>query len=359
MRWVRDCATRRSRRPGRASSRSPAARTSASRRSPTRSSAPRSRSSPTSRRRRAARSAASRPAPTGSSCSSTCPASSARATRSPSGCSAGSSASSRTPTAACSSSTPSRASARATGSSPGCWRPRPVPVVIAVNKSTAPTGRRRPRRSRRRPTSRCAEEIFPVSARTGAGVPALVEQLVSLLPAGPVLLRAPAALRPAGTVLLAELVREQVLRARARRCRTRSRSRSSRSTTPASDLVRIEARDPGRDRVAEGDPDRRRRPDDQGDRDRRAPRDRARARRRRCTSSCRCACAATGAATSDCSTGWGSSERRPLCASPSSTSWSVCDAFGAPRRVAARPPPLRDRGIRDQRGTPRIAPASA
>ena len=75
------------------SSRSPGGRTSASRRSSTRSSARRSRSSPTSRRRRAGPSAAWRRAPTRSSCSSTCPACSARATRSPSACSAASSAS--------------------------------------------------------------------------------------------------------------------------------------------------------------------------------------------------------------------------------------------------------------------------
>ena len=50
--------------------------------------AARSRSSPTSRRPPGARSAASRRARTGSSCSWTCPACSARATRSPSGCSA-------------------------------------------------------------------------------------------------------------------------------------------------------------------------------------------------------------------------------------------------------------------------------
>ena len=77
--WVTPSPTAMSR--GRASSRSRAARTSASRRSSTRSSATRSRSSPTSRRRPAGRSAASPRAATASSCSSTCPASSARATR--------------------------------------------------------------------------------------------------------------------------------------------------------------------------------------------------------------------------------------------------------------------------------------
>jgi GTP-binding protein Era len=54
-------------------------------------------------------------------------------------------------------------------------------------------------------------ELFPVSARTGTGVPALVEHLVSLLPEGPFLYPAGDRSDLPEVVRLAELVREQVL----------------------------------------------------------------------------------------------------------------------------------------------------
>jgi GTPase len=54
-------------------------------------------------------------------------------------------------------------------------------------------------------------EIFPVSARTGAGVPRLVEHLVTLLPVGPHYFSASQHSDQQQSVLLAELVREQVL----------------------------------------------------------------------------------------------------------------------------------------------------
>jgi GTPase len=54
-------------------------------------------------------------------------------------------------------------------------------------------------------------ELFPVSARTGAGVPALIEELVSLLPEGPFLYPAGDHSDQPDAVRLAELVREQVL----------------------------------------------------------------------------------------------------------------------------------------------------
>ena len=239
MRWVAAERRRRRRRRAPASSRSPAGPTSASRRWPTRSSAPRWRSSPTSRRPPGARSAASPPAPTGSSCSSTCPASSARATRSPSACSAASSASWPTPTAACSWSTPSRASARATASSPGCCAGAAVPVVDRGQQGRprrAGPDRGHPARRRRR--SSVADEIFPVWARTGAGVPAAGRAPRRAAARGPVLLRGRAALRPgAESVLLAELVREQVLRAHPRggSARGRGRGRGDRRS-PRDDL---------------------------------------------------------------------------------------------------------------------------
>src|ERR1700733_2923347 len=64
-------------------------------------------------------------------------------------------------------------------------KPTGIPVVVAVNKVDL---------SDRAATAAAlqgaggldvAEEIFPVSARTGSGVPTLVDSLVALLPAGP------------------------------------------------------------------------------------------------------------------------------------------------------------------------------
>ena len=54
-------------------------------------------------------------------------------------------------------------------------------------------------------------EIFPVSARTGAGVPELVEALVALLPEGPFLYPPEEQSDLPERVRLAELIREQVL----------------------------------------------------------------------------------------------------------------------------------------------------
>jgi GTP-binding protein Era len=91
----------------------------------------------------------------------------------------------------------------------------PVPVVLAVNKVDR---LRRPQTAEALATA--AElvpgaEVFPVSARTGAGVAPLVEHLVSLLPEGPLYFEPGARSDLPEHVLLAELVREQVL-ARAR-----------------------------------------------------------------------------------------------------------------------------------------------
>ena len=87
----------------------------------------------------------------------------------------------------------------------------PVPVVVALNKVD--------RLDRPRTVlalEAAAEllpdaEIFPVSARTGRGVGALVEHLASLLPAGPFYFPPEEVSDQPESVLLAELVREQVL----------------------------------------------------------------------------------------------------------------------------------------------------
>jgi GTP-binding protein Era len=88
----------------------------------------------------------------------------------------------------------------------------PVPVVIAVNKTD---------RADRAHTAAAlhaaaelvenAEEIFPVSARTGAGVKPLLERLVSLLPPGPFYYEPQQHSDQSEDVLVAELIREQVL----------------------------------------------------------------------------------------------------------------------------------------------------
>ncbi|HUA03881.1 MAG TPA: GTPase Era [Solirubrobacteraceae bacterium] len=86
-----------------------------------------------------------------------------------------------------------------------------VPVVIAVNKID---------RTRRAETAAAlqaaadlevAEEVFPVSAATGSGVTPLVDSLVSLLPEGPFYFEPEQRSDQTESVLLAELVREQVL----------------------------------------------------------------------------------------------------------------------------------------------------
>jgi GTP-binding protein Era len=55
------------------------------------------------------------------------------------------------------------------------------------------------------------DEVFPISARTGEGIPALVDHLRGLLPPGPFYFPAPQRSDQPESVALAELVREQVL----------------------------------------------------------------------------------------------------------------------------------------------------
>jgi GTPase len=86
-----------------------------------------------------------------------------------------------------------------------------VPVVIAVNKVDA---------IRRDPTVAALQaaddlgldaEVFPISARTGRGVGDLVEHLAGLLPEGPFYFPPDEVSDQPEHVVLAELVREQVL----------------------------------------------------------------------------------------------------------------------------------------------------
>jgi GTPase len=87
-----------------------------------------------------------------------------------------------------------------------------VPVVLAVNKVDRLD---RPHTVQALTDAEgldIADEIFPVSARTGRGVDALRDHLAGLMPEGPLLFPPDEHSDQAREVLLAELVREQVLR---------------------------------------------------------------------------------------------------------------------------------------------------
>jgi GTPase len=89
----------------------------------------------------------------------------------------------------------------------------PVPVVIAVNK-TDRLDRPRTVLALTAATEFGLDddvEVFPVSARTGSGVPALVDHLAGLLPEGPFYFPPEEFSDQQEHVVLAELVREQVL----------------------------------------------------------------------------------------------------------------------------------------------------
>jgi GTP-binding protein Era len=88
----------------------------------------------------------------------------------------------------------------------------PVPVVIAVNKIDRAGQRETVPALQAAADLGLTGEIFPVSARTGEGVPELVDHLVSLLPEGPFYFSREQRSDLRERVLLAELVREQVLR---------------------------------------------------------------------------------------------------------------------------------------------------
>jgi GTPase len=87
----------------------------------------------------------------------------------------------------------------------------PVPVVIAMNKVDRLDLARTAAALQAAADLVPGAEVFPVSARTGRGVGLLVEHLASLLPEGPFYFPAGEVSDQPEQVLLAELVREQVL----------------------------------------------------------------------------------------------------------------------------------------------------
>jgi GTPase len=87
-----------------------------------------------------------------------------------------------------------------------------VPVTVAVNKVD-----RLSRAALLAVLEEAAElvpqaEVFPVSARRGSGIEALVEHLVSLMPSGPFMFAVGASSDQSRELLLAELIRESVIR---------------------------------------------------------------------------------------------------------------------------------------------------
>jgi GTPase len=86
-----------------------------------------------------------------------------------------------------------------------------VPIVIAVNKVDKADHGKTVEILQAAEELGIADAIFPISARRGTGVEPLLDHLVSLLPAGPFYFNARQRSDQAESVLLAELVREQVL----------------------------------------------------------------------------------------------------------------------------------------------------
>jgi GTPase len=87
-----------------------------------------------------------------------------------------------------------------------------IPVTVAVNKVD-----RLSRTALLPVLEQAAElvpraEVFPISARRGSGVSALVEHLASLMPEGPFMFAAGASSDQPRELLLAELIREAVIR---------------------------------------------------------------------------------------------------------------------------------------------------
>jgi len=87
-----------------------------------------------------------------------------------------------------------------------------VPVTIALNKIDRLSRGATAAALAQAAELEVADELFPISARTGAGVPALVEHLGELMPDGPFLFGERASTDQPLPVRLAELVREAAIK---------------------------------------------------------------------------------------------------------------------------------------------------
>jgi GTP-binding protein Era len=87
-----------------------------------------------------------------------------------------------------------------------------TPVTIAVNKSDKLSRAAMAATLQEASELQVGDELFPISARTGAGVEALVEHLRGLMPEGPFMFGEGTISDQPLEVLLAELVREAVIR---------------------------------------------------------------------------------------------------------------------------------------------------
>jgi GTPase len=116
-----------------------------------------------------------------------------------------------------------------------------VSVAIAVNKVDRADRRRTAETLHAADELGLGAEIFPVSARTGAGVPSLTEHLVSMLPVGPMYFDAAQRSDQSRAVHLAELVREQVLSRTREEVPHAVEVEVSEISQPREDLIRIEA----------------------------------------------------------------------------------------------------------------------
>ena len=122
----------------------------------------------------------------------------------------------------------------------GLLKGAPVPVVVAVNKVDRADQAKLVPALQTAAELEIADEIFPVSARTGSGVRPLADHLISLLPPGPFHYDPAQRSDQPESVLLAELVREQIL------ARTRAEVPHAVEVEiedirhPREDLVRIE-----------------------------------------------------------------------------------------------------------------------
>ena len=94
----------------------------------------------------------------------------------------------------------------------GVLRKASVPVILAVNKTDRLSKGDTVAILQAAANLNVAEDIFPIAARTGVGVGPLVERLGELMPDSPFLFPPEEATDQPESVLLAELIREQILR---------------------------------------------------------------------------------------------------------------------------------------------------